>query len=384
MIDRIATWLKTNVDWRQPGGAVSAGGHVLVLTIGLLGLSSAKPFQPAGESVAVDVVSEKDFNEMMKGDKNSKEVAKQPERRVDKVAEIKKDNDPGEAKKDVAAPEPPKASPPPVPAEQKVASVTPPARPPELRVAPPRPVPPPAQAEEEEEDREAEIIRQKKAAEKRKAEEAAKAAADEKRKLEETLKAEAEAQKRAEDKRKADEAKKAEDLKKAEAARREKEAKEKARQEQLAKEKAEEQKLLAAINNKLNTSKEAPSSTGSTGQQVASRSTAGTSTATGNSLSPSDKARLIGIFTDQMLRCLNYPGTLPTARPQFHFSVAKDGSITSTVELKNRSNDPNFIAYTEAAKRAFRACQPYRIPDRFLATYDDWKNLDIVIDASGN
>lgn len=420
-LDRSDT-LKRFFDWRQPGGALSAGGHVMLLVAGLYTMSSAKPFTPAQESVAVDVVSEKDFAEMMKGDKTSKVVAKAPERRVEKVDPAIKDNDPGAEKKDVASAEAPKAPPPvaktvepkpepPKPqAEQKVAVVTPPARPPELRVAPPVPAPPAKAAEEEDDevDEKAELLRKKKLEDKKKADEAAKAAADEKRKLDEKLKAEAEAQKRAEDKqREADrQAKAAEDRKKldeklkaeAEAEKRaeekakadekkkadaEKKAKDdKAKKDQAAREAAEAEKLNNAIRQRLLASKEAPSSSGSTGAALSNRSTAGTTEATGKKLSPSDRSQLIGILTEQMNRCISYSGSAPKTGPQLTFTMTKEGAIAGGVQLANRSGEANFTAFSEAAMRALRNCQPYRIPARFLDSYDDWKNVRLNIDTS--
>ena len=413
--------LKRFFDWRQPGGALSAGGHVMLLVVGLYTMSSAKPFTPAQEAVAVDVVSEKDFAEMMKGDKTSKVVAKAPERRVEKVDPVNKENDPGAEKRDVASAEAPKA-PPPVaktvepkpeppkpPVEQKVAVVTPPARPPELRIAPPVPAPPAKADEEEDEiDEKAELLRKKKLEDKKKADEAAKAAADEKRKLDEKLKAEAEAQKRAEDKqREADrQAKAAEDKKKldeklkaeAEAEMRaeekakadakkkadaEKKAKEdKAKKEQAAREAAEAEKLNNAIRQRLLASKEAPSSTGATGAALSNRSTAGTTDATGKKLSPSDRSQLIGILTEQMNRCISYSGSAPKTGPQLTFTMTREGGISGGVQLANRSGEANFNAFSEAAMRALRNCQPYRIPARFLDSYDDWKNVRLNIDTS--
>ena len=416
--------LKGAIDWRQPGGALSAVGHAALLAAGVLAFSATQPFAPATESVAVDVVSEKDFNEMMKGDKASKVVAKVPERRVEKVDPVNKDNDPGAEKKDVASAEPPKAPPPAAkapetpkpPEEPKVASITPPARPPELRVTPPKPTPAPTPTptpkaaepeEDDEEDQQAELLRKKKIEEKKKledkkkAEDAAKAAAEEKKKLDEKLKADAEARKRieeqkkaAEDKKKLDEALKAEAdaekraeekrvadaKKKAEA---EKKARDdKARKDREAKEAAEENKLNDAIRNRLLASKEAPSSTGSTGAAVSARSAAGTATATGKKLSPSDRSQLIGILTEQMNRCISYSGTAPKTGPQLTFTLSREGGINGGVQLANGSGEANFRPFSEAAMRALRNCQPYRIPARFMDSYDDWKNVRLNIDTS--
>lgn len=392
--------LKTFLDWRQPGGALSAVGHAAILVAGVYAFSSAQPFQPAVEAVAVDVVSDQQFNEMMKGDRNSKIVAKEPERKVDRVAETKEDKDPGVEKKDVAV-QPTKqesrnetkSEPKPEP-EQKVAAIVPPTRPPELRVAPPVPKPPVKVEEEEDEiDEQAELLRRKKIEEQKKAEDAAKAA-EAKRKLDEKLKADAEAQKRADEKKKLDEKLKAEEeaekraeekrvadaKKKADAERKAKE--DKARKDREAKEAAEENKLFASISNKLQTSKEAPSSTGSTGAAVATRSTAGTATATGKKLSPSDRSQLIGILTEQMNRCISYSGTAPKTGPQLTFTMTREGGINGGVQLANSSGEANFRPFSEAAMRALRNCQPYRIPARFMDTYDDWKNVRLNIDTS--
>lgn len=383
--------LKRFLDWRQPGGALSAAGHAAILVAGVYAFSTAQPFQPAVEAVAVDVVSDQQFNEMMKGDKTSKVVAKEPERRIDRVAETKEDKDPGLEKKDTpvqptkqesrneTTPE----------QEQKLAAIVPPMRPPALRVAPPVPTPP-AKAEEEEDeiDEQAELLRKKKIEDQKKLDDAAKAA-EAKRKLDEKLKAEAEAQKRADDKKKLDEKLKAE----AEAEKRAEEKRiadakkkakdDKARKDREAKEAAEqENKLFASINNKLQTSKEAPSSTGSTGAAVSNRSTAGTATATGKKLSPSDRSQLIGILTEQMNRCISYSGTAPKTGPQLTFTLSREGGINGGVQLANGSGESNFRPFSEAAMRALRNCQPYRIPARFMDSYDDWKNVRLNIDTS--
>ena len=397
--------LKSFLDWRRPGGALSAAGHAAIVVAGVFAFSSAQPFQPATESVPVDIVSEKDFNEMMKGDKTAKEKAVEPVRRVDRVAETKEDKDPGVEKKDTPAiPTKQDAKSEPEPkSEPKLAAIIPPTRPPELRVTPPVPTPtPPAKAEEEEDeiDEKAELLRRKKIEDQKKAEEAAKAAeakrkldeklkaeaqakaradaqakaAEDKKKLDETLKAEADAEKRAEDKRVADAKKKADAEKKA--------RDDKAKKDREAKEAAEAEKLNNAIRNRLNASKEAPSSTGSTGAVVASRSTLGAANATGKKLSPSDRAQLIGILTEQMNRCISYSGTAPKTGPQLTFTLTREGGIASGVQLANRSGEANFTPFSEAAMRALRNCQPYRIPARFLDTYDDWRNVRLNIDTS--
>lgn len=416
---------------REPGALVSLGLHVSALVLALYSFSSAKPFDPATESVPVDVVSEKEFSDMMKGEKTAQ---KQPEpmRRVDRVAETKEDKDPGQAKKDVDAP-PPKAAeaPPPKPEPlplpptppQRMASVVPP---PPLRVAPPVKAPAAKpEPDEEEDDPQAEIIKQKqiKAAEEKKAEEKrkldeklkaeqkaaedakarddkakadakaredkareAKAQADAKQKLIEKLEAEEEAKEKVEEAKKLAEAKAkaaAEAKAKADAAAKAKAvADAKARAEAKAKADADADKLNNAIRNRLLTSREAPSSTGSTGAAPSSQASLGAPSASGRRLSPSDRAQLIGMLTEQMNRCISYSGSAPKLGPQITFTLQRDGSIAGGVNLANSGSEPSFRPFSEAAMRALRNCQPYRIPARFLDTYDEWKNVRLNIDTS--
>ena len=388
------------IDWRQPGVVLSLGLHAAVLFAGVFAFSSTKPFQPAEEASAVDVVSEQQFNEMMKGEAKGEKKA-EPIRRVDRVAEAKKDGDPGEAKKEVAAEppkvEPAKAEPKPEPTPQptppqKIAAL-PPVRPPQLRLRPPEPQPPSPQQDAEEEEPDVEPIRkaapkppEPKKAEPKKAPPPPQA--DQLTKLLEQQKREAEAEKAAEQKR-IEEEKKAEARKMAEKkALEEKKAeqkrladlKKKAEAEKAAKEAADAKKLEASIRQRLLASKEAPAATGATGQQVSRTASLGSQNATGKRLSPSDKSRLIGYLTEQMNRCLSIPpGAMPRTTPIVNIQLGRDGSIIGGPTLSNPSNEPGFRPFAEANMRALRNCAPYRIPDRFLESYSDWKNLSIGI-----
>lgn len=373
--------VKRFLDWRQPGGALSVGAHTLLLVASVYAFNSAQPFQPATEALAVDVVSEKDFNEMMKGDKTSKIIAKEPERRVDRVAETKEDKDPGLDKKEVpVAPSKQEAKSEP---EPKLAAIVPPTRPPELRVTPPTPTPPVKAEEDDEIDEKAELLRRKKIEDQKKAEDAAKAAAEAKRKLDEKLKADAQA-KALEDKKKLDEALKAEaqtkaleDKKRAD----EKKAREdKAKKEQAAKEAAEEKARNDRIRNVLNQSKEPAASTGATGAAVSTRSTAGATDATGKKLSPSELSGLIAEITTQMNNCIAYSGPgFPKTIPIIHLSLSVDGRIIVAPTLKNKSQESQFMPFAEASMRALRNCQPYRISQKYKDSYQEWKDLELKI-----
>lgn len=423
---------------QEPGMVLSAITHVAVIVWGLVSLSSPKPFDELAEAVPVDVISESQFREMTKGDLKEKQVRPETPLRVDRVAKVEEQKERGQEKKDVPAPPPPPLRPAVKEAPEDIddadkpetakAVVVPP--PPKVaRIEPPKPEPvkpPPARPEpakvastpakpepEEDEDKEAEIIKQRalkqKQLEQQKAEEARKL--DEKKKAEAKRQAEleaAEARKEAEEKaradaaraeaqRKAAEAKKAEDeQRRAEAARKlaedNKRAQEAARKAAEAKkaeearkaaEKAESDKLQAAIRNRLLSSREAPSSSGSTGQQVTRTASAGAPTATGQKLSPSDREQLMGLIKEQMERCWSITGTSnPSVKPLVRLQLTQTGAILTQPALANSSGDPAFNAIAESGMRAIRQCAPYRIPAKFADKYDDWKTITVKLDPT--
>ncbi|MCA3630416.1 MAG: hypothetical protein IOC35_08875 [Methylobacterium sp.] len=381
--------LRSLLDWRQPGGIVSAAGHVTLLAVGLAAFSSAKPFTPAQEGVAVDVISEREFNEMMKGDKKG-EKRPEPQLRAERVSDIRRNNEPGEAKRDVAAEpvkaEPPKAEAKPEPPRQVAALPPAPVRPPELKpvARPPEPKPQP----EEPEDEKAELPTPPKRPDPKpeprpeprpepKKEDLAKLL--EQKQIEEKRREEAKA---AEDQRKAEENKKAEEKKRADE-RAASERKTREDREKLEKEAAEAKRLEDSIRQRLLASREAPSSTGATAAQVSREASLGAENATGRRLSPSERSQLIGHLTEQMNRCLSIPpGAIPRSKPIVALTLGRDGSITSGPTLTNPMNEPGYMPYAEANMRALRNCAPFRIPERFMAMYDDWKTLRIGFDPS--
>jgi chemotaxis protein histidine kinase CheA len=371
--------LRSLLDWRQPGGLVSVTGHAAMLIVGLAAFSSAKPFMPAQEGVAVDVISEREFNEMMKGDKKG-EKRPEPQARAESVAETRRNNEPGTAKKDVAAEparaEPPKAEAKPEPQRQVAALPPPPVRPPELKpvMRPPEPKP------EEPPDEKAEIPTPPKRPDPRpepKKEELAKLL--EQKQLEDKRREEAKA---AEEKRQAEENQKAEEKKRADE-RAAAERKTREDREKREREAAEAKRLEDAIRQRLLTSREAPSSTGATAAQVSREASLGAENATGRRLTPSERSQLIGHLTEQMNRCLSIPpGAIPRSKPIVALTLGRDGSITSGPTLTNPMNEPGYMPYAEANMRALRNCAPFKIPERFMATYEDWKSLRIGFDPS--
>ena len=112
----------------EPGIWVSAVLHTLALFSALVVFSNTEPLIPAEEAISIDVIIENPTNQVTKGERSAKEVTT-PKQRAERVAETLQERDPGEAKKDVV-------SPPTRPPEMKVdtkpvEAVTPP--PPPLR-----------------------------------------------------------------------------------------------------------------------------------------------------------------------------------------------------------------------------------------------------------
>jgi hypothetical protein len=138
----------------NPGTVISALGHAALLAATLVVFSDAPQFKEAEESVPVEVITNEQFNQIMRGEKTAKEtkplppraekISEQTETRptpVIKEAKVvtaapvqagKREPDPGQDEKPVPAP------------QQKQVTPTPPPtpKPPEPVKEPPKPEPP--------------------------------------------------------------------------------------------------------------------------------------------------------------------------------------------------------------------------------------------------
>ncbi|KMO28327.1 cell envelope biogenesis protein TolA, partial [Methylobacterium aquaticum] len=107
-------------DRSEPGVWVSAGAHVVLIGLALFAAAS-HALPQAEEGVPVEVITENQFSELTRGQRDGEAPAKSP--RADRVADKPQENDPGEAKANVP---------------------TPPTRPPEMKVANAEEIPPPS------------------------------------------------------------------------------------------------------------------------------------------------------------------------------------------------------------------------------------------------
>jgi len=363
-------------DRSEPGVWVSGAVHATLLTGLLIGFASSK-FPEADEGIPVEVITDSQFSEITRGETNAKQPHPDPKPRAERVAEVREERDPGEAKRDVPTP-------PTRPAEMKVAeqpveaaAPSPPLPP--VRPEPPKPEPqrtepvkvpePPAPPKREElaklaEQQEAELRAQAETEARAKAEAAkAKAVAEAKAKAEAEAKAKAEAEQR----------------KKAAEARAKAEAEAKAQKDAELASKFDPNGIA-----RLLASKEPAQSSGSAGREVQRTAALGTATGTSQRLSPSLRDALMGLLRDQLHRCWQPPigaqGTDKPPVPSVRVSLNQDGSLAREPAVVNTSGDPLFRTVADSATRATKRCSPLRIPAQFQPYYEDWKNLVVNFD----
>jgi colicin import membrane protein len=355
-------------DKAEPGVWVSGVAHAAVLAAGLLAFTS-ETFPPADEGIPVEVITDNQFSEITRGEKTAREVKPEVNPRVDRVAEVQEQRDPGEAQRDVPAP-------PTRPAEMKVdeeevaaaaAPPPPPARP------EPAPEPPKREAEAKPETTQEEIAKVERdnaeALARQQAEAKAKAEAEARARAEAQAKAAAEAKARAEAKAKAEADAKAKAVADAKA---EAEAKAK-RQAAIA------EKFSPGDIRQLLQSKQQAQSSGATGREVNRTASLGTTTGSAQRLNPSQRDQLIGLLQEQLHRCWVVPVALQSATrppvPSIRIKLNQDGSLAAEPAVMNRSAEPLFDVAADSATRAARRCAPLRIPAQFMPYYQDWKDL---------
>jgi colicin import membrane protein len=394
---------------KKPGLPLSLGMHTAVLVAGLVSFSSPKKFEDATEAVSVEIVDESQLREITKGEKAAKQPASAP--RVDRVDDKKEQNAPGDAKRQVntdTTPKPQEAT-----AKEERKEVTAAVAPPKpVLIVPPKPIetpkpvePPkpvaakpakPVEATDEEEDEADEVVKQAKPKkiEPAKPDQAALARLLDQQKAEDAKRQEQiknqqakqeqaqEEARKAEERKKVADAKAADDKKKADAAKAQEAAKKAAeeRKKREADQEAKNQSTADAARRALLASREAPSNSGNTGQQVSRTPAAGAPTATGQRLNPSDRAALAGLLGDQIRSCWNITVSgRPSPLPQVRIALNADGSLSGAPTLVNSSGDPNFRALADSGMRAIRQCSPFRIPARFAPTFNDWRTVNVQL-----
>ncbi len=371
----------------QPGNVLSAAVHLALLAATLVSFTETKPFMDAQESVPVEIVTDSQFNEITKGEKDAKQAAPTPVK-ADKVAEVeeKKPTPIREAKTDVVAPPPPlrrlpdpgdsNEPEPPAPAPPpRVAALPPeppkpePPKPEPPKPEPPRPVrpPEPAKVEAPPPKPDAEPVEppkppQRPKEEPKKAEVAptpppppkppVRPKADEKP-LDTTaiskLLDKSEPQKPA--------------------------ARPKSGDETAPRTKYDSNAVADLL------SREAPSQKASTARTASQQASLGAPTANAARMSPSLMGQLDGLMQERYKQCWNYVGMAATRYiPQIKVEYAVNGALASEPVLLNPPSDPNLRTLAESALRAVRRCDPMPIPAQFAPYHQEWKSRILRFD----
>lgn len=372
----------------EPGFLLSAAVHAGLLAFLLVHFSQEPKFEDAQEAVPVETITESQFHEIMKGEKEAKPA---PKPRVDKVADVSetKPTPPTpEAKRDIPTPPPPlkrlpdpgeadEAQPSPPTPPERPAPTPPPPPPPPVKPAPPqetkqepdkddaevvKPKPPPKPPEKPPEKAE-----QKPAPPKppeKPAPNPTPKAADKPTPAPPKLDEVAKLLKEAKDKEPAKPVDKPA-------------AKPKSGDESApphrSTDRAELDKLL---------SKEAPEAKFAAGRELSRTAALGAPNATGAKMSPSLSDALNGLLQDQYKQCWSY---LPLTGGQRYVAKVRvsflpDGSLAAQPVLLNPPSDPALRGLAESAMRAVRRCNPMRIPPQFRPYYDQWKDWVVGFD----
>jgi colicin import membrane protein len=387
----LTAWARGKINLREPGVAVSAAAHVALLAATLIVFADTKKFDDAPESIPVEMISDQQFSQIMKGEKTAKQV--QPKQKAEKIAEVTetKPTPPvAEAKRDVPTPPPPlkrvpdpgeddkpelKPEPPMPP--QRVASLPPIPEPPPRPEPKPEPIkpvakaePPKAEAPPEPDDRkDAEVIKPQpvprpKIAEApkdpapprpvEKPKEPAPPKLDEvaklleKKKLEEKIAAAKETPKPTPKPKSGDES-------------------------------TEHKFDVSAISQLL--SKEAPQVRASTGRELTHTAALGAPNASAARMSPSMWDSLDGLMREQYKKCWSYIGlNAQKYVAQIRVRYAQDGSLQAEPALLNPPTDPNIRNLAESAMRAVRRCNPMHIPAAYMPYYEQWKGRVVRFD----
>jgi colicin import membrane protein len=365
----------------NPGAAISGGAHILLLAAALLSFSRTARFDDAQETIPVDLMSDAQFNQIMKGEKTAAKREK-PLQKVEKLAAIAEAKPPSLAPPSSAdAPAPlarashrddpgrDEAKLPPAPAERPAQEpMNPPVKP-----EPPKAeavksaaaVPPPAPAAVESPD-----AIDPKPAQRPKAEAKKAAPIAPKPKL-------AEPPKKPEPKFKPDELAKLLEQQKPEE--KPKDQPQKPKYGEATAEPAVKFDL-SDISRILN--KENPQRKAATGQELQQLASLGAPTASAAKMSPSLWGQLDGLLQDQYRHCWNYIGMAGQEKyvPQIHVQYAQDGALIGQPELLNPPSDPNLRSLADSAIRAVRRCNPLRIPAQYQPYYDQWKGRIVRFD----
>jgi colicin import membrane protein len=369
----------------EPGVIVSGAVHVALLAFTLVAFSDSRKFEDAQESVPVEMLTDQQFNQVMRGEKQAKPQEK-PVVVAQRKAEVEEKKPPAEveAKADVPTPPPPlKRIPDPgredTPEPPKQVAALPPPEPPKPeppKLEPPKPPvrpvePPKVETPPEPPKREAEAIDPPKPpkVEPKKVEvtppapptppvkprpapkEEPKPKVEEKTPLDKVALAKLLDQKKTDDTPKPQSRPRSGDETSTTKTRFDSDA---------------VSKLL---------SREPPGQRPSSARETSRVASLGSPTASAAKMSPSLWGQLDGLLQDQYKQCWSYLslGEAQHYIPQIKVEYAADGSLVGQPSLLNPPSDPSLKPLAESALRAVRRCNPMKIPAQFMPYFEQWK-----------
>ncbi len=384
-----------------PGVYVSTAAHVALLTVALVSFSEKPRPMDAAEAIPVEMITDSQFNEVMKGVRDAPKPNPLPI--VDKVSDVVETKPKPvsvEAKVDIATPPSPlkripdpgeddeptpptsAAAPPPEPESIKAEPPkpeppTPPVRPPEPRVE--KPEPPKPEPKSEPKPEKAEAIEPPRPPVRPKPEPAKQAEAKPAPKPvpeppprvrtppvepKPAMKPDQIAALLAD--KKNEEAKPA--------------TRPKSGQESAEKSRAFDPNSISKL-----LSKEDPGQRASTGHTVNKVAALGAPNASAARMSPSLWGQLDGFLQEQYKLCWNY---LPTGSagtgyvPQIEVAYTQTGALSREPRLRNPPSDPAMRTLADSAIRAVKnpLCNPMRIPAQFQPFYNEWKERILRFD----
>ncbi len=121
----------------------------------------------------------------------------------------------------------------------------------------------------------------------------------------------------------------------------------------------------------------------STGKQISKVASRGATSGTAAKMSPTQSDALDGLLADQFKQCWSYLG-LDHGHyiPEIKVSYGEDGSLQNEPQLLNRPSDPGSRSLAESALRAVRQCNPLHIPAQFAPFYDQWRSRILRFDPA--
>jgi len=361
----------------RPGYVLSGSVHAALIVAVLLSFSHARQFDANEESVPVETLSDKQFNEIMKGEKTAKEI--KPAQKAEKLADVtetKPDPPIAEAKKDVPTPPPPlkrvvdpgeAQQPQDVPTPpQRVAALPPPEPPkPVAKLEPPKPQPPvptPPEKPVVKEEADAEVPKPVRRPDPPKPLPP---------KPPEPPKVEAKKPEFKPDQlAKLLEQQKQKDVQKPAPAK-----------PRSGDESEPTHRFDAADISKL-LSHEAPQRRASTGAHLQQTASLGAPNASAAQMSPSLWGQLDALLQEQYKQCWSYIGMsdLPKYVPEVKVEYAQDGTLLGQPVLVNPPSDPALRPLAESARRAILRCNPLHIPAVFQPFYEQWRGRIVRFD----